>query len=138
MLKGEYMYTLYSHIFKNNRRAIRVLISDKYKSELNVVGGIRLTSYIPISPHEIINFMYKISKDVVDVFKETTTFKTEFFYVDIRRKNSRVFTFLEFETDKPHPFDKIGELVLELPILEWEVLFALLEETKDFFQENLC
>lgn len=132
------MYTLYSHIFKNNRGAIRALISDKYKSELNVVGGIRLTSYTPISPYDIIKFTHKISKDVVDVFKETTTFKTEFFYVDIRKKNSRVFTFLEFETDKPHPFDKIGELVLELPILEWEVLFALLEETRDFFQENLC
>lgn len=131
------MYTLYSHIFKN-KGAICALISDKYKSELNVVGGIRLTSYIPISPHDIIKFMYKMSKPVVDVFKETTTFKTEFFYVDIRKKNSRVFTFLEFETDKPHPFDKIGELVLELPILEWEVLFTLLEETRDFFQENLC
>ena len=132
------MYSLYLHIFKNNRGAIRALISDKYKFELNVVGGIKLTSYIPISPHDIIKFMYKLSKNVVDAFKETTTFKTEFFYVDIRKKNSRVFTFLEFETDKPHPFDKIGELVLELPILEWEVLFTLLEETRDFFQENLC
>lgn len=132
------MYTLYSHIFKNNRGAIRALISDKYKFELNVVGGIRLTSYTPISPYDIIKFMNKISTYVVDVFKETTTFKTEFFYVDICKKNSRVLTFLEFETDKPHPFDKIGELVLELPILEWEVLFALLEETRDFFQENLC
>ena len=132
------MYTLYSHIIKNNRGVIRALISDKYKFELNVVGGIRLTSYIPISPHDIIKFMNKISTYVVDVFKETTTFKTEFFYVDICKKKSRVFTFIEFETDKPHPFDKIGELVLELPILEWEVLFALLEETRDFFQENLC
>ena len=132
------MYSLYLHIFKKNSGAICALISDKYKLELNVVGGIRLTSYMPISPHDIINFMYKISKNVVDVFKETTTFKTEFFYVDIRKKNSRVFTFLEFEADKPHPFDKIGELVLELPILEWEVLFTLLEETRDFFQENLC
>lgn len=132
------MYTLYSHIIRNNRGAIYPLISDKYKSELNVVGGIRLTSYTPISPYDILNFMNKISTYVVDVFKETTTFKTEFFYVDIRKKNSRVLTFLEFETDKPHPFDKIGELVLELPILEWEVLFALLDETRDFFQENLC
>lgn len=132
------MYTLYSHIFKNNRGTLRALISDKYKSELNAVGGIRLTSYTPISPYDVIKFMNKISTYVVDVFKETTTFKTEFFYVDIRKKNSRVLTFLEFEIDKPHPFDKIGELVLELPILEWEVLFALLEETRDFFQENLC
>lgn len=132
------MYTLYSHIIKNNRGAICALISDKYKSELNIVGGIRLTSYKPISPHDIIKFMYKLSKPVVDAFKETTTFKTEFFYVDIRKNKSRVLTFLEFEADKPHPFDKIGELVLELPILEWEVLFALLEETRDFFQENLC
>lgn len=132
------MYSLYLHILRNNRGDICALISDKYKFELNVIGGIRLTSYTPISPHDIIKFMYKISKVVVDVFKETTTFKTEFFYVDIRKKNSRVFTFLEFETDKSHPFDKIGELVLELPILEWEVLFALLEETRDFFQENLC
>ena len=129
------MYTLYLHI-RNNRGAICSLISDK--SELDVVGGIRLTSYTPISPYDIINFMNKISTYVVDVFKETSTFKTEFFYVDIRKKNSRVLTFLEFENDKPHPFDKIGELVLELPILEWEVLFALLEETRDFFQENLC
>jgi len=132
------MYTLYSHIIRNNRGNICALISDKYKSELNVVGGIRLTSYAPISPYNIIKFMNKISTYVVDVFKETTTFKTEFFYVDIRKKKSRVFTFLEFETDKPHPFDKIGELVLELPILEWEVLFVLLDETRDFFQENLC
>lgn len=132
------MYTLYLHIIRNNRGDIYPLISDKYKSKLNVVGGIRLTSYKPISPHDIIKFMNKISTYVVDVFKKTTTFKTEFFYVDIRKKKSRVFTFLEFETDKPHPFDKIGELVLELPILEWEVLFALLEETRDFFQENLC
>lgn len=132
------MYTLYLHILRNNRGNICALISDKYKSELNVVGGIRLTSYTPIPPHDIIKFMHKMSKTVVDVFKETATSKTEFFYVDIRKKKSRVFTFLEFETDKPHPFDKIGELVLELPILEWEVLFALLEETRDFFQENLC
>lgn len=132
------MYSLYLHILRNNRGNICPLISDKYKSKLNVVGGIRLTSYIPISPHDIIKFMYKMSKSVVNVFKETATFKTEFFYVDIRKKNSRVFTFLEFETDKPHPFNKIGELVLELPILEWEVLFALLDETRDFFQENLC
>lgn len=132
------MYSLYLHILRNNRGAICALIADKYKYELNVVGGIRLTSYIPISPHDIIKFMHKMSKAVVDVFKETTTFKTEFFYVDIRKKKSRVLTFLEFETDKHHPFDKIGELVLELPILEWEVLFALLEETRDFFQENLC
>lgn len=132
------MYTLYLHILRNNGGNICALISDKYKSELNVVGGIRITSYIPISPYEIIKFMHKMSKIVVDVFKETATFKTEFFYADIRKKKSRVFTFLEFETDKPHPFDKIGELVLELPILEWEVLFALLEETRDFFQENLC
>lgn len=132
------MYTLYSHIIKNNRGTIRALISDKYKSELNIVGGIRLTSYTPISPYDTIKFMDKISTYIVDVFKETTTFKTEFFYVDIRKKKSRILTFLEFETDKPHPFDKIGELVLELPILEWEVLFALLEETRDFFQENLC
>lgn len=132
------MYTLYSHIIKNDRGFIRALISDKYKFDLNAVGGIRLTSYTPISPHDIIKFVYKMSKPVVDVFKETTTVKTEFFYVDIRKKNSRVFTFLEFETDKTHPFDKIGELVLELPILEWELLFALLDETRDFFQENLC
>lgn len=132
------MYSLYLHILRDNRGAISPLISDKYKSELNVVGGIRLTSYTPISPYDMINFIHKISTDIVDVFKETTTFKTEFFYVDIRKKKSRVLTFLEFETDKPHPFDKIGELVLELPILEWEVLFALLEETRDFFQENLC
>lgn len=132
------MYSLYLHILRNNRGAIRASISDKYKSELNVLGGIRLKSYIPIPPHDIIKFMNKISKAVVDIFKETTTFKTEVFYVDIRKKKSRVFTFLEFETDKPHPFDRIGALVLELPILEWEVLFALLEETRDFFQENLC
>lgn len=132
------MYSLYLHILRNNRGNICPLISDKYKSKLNVVGGIRLTSYTPISPHDIIKFMYKMSKTVVDAFKEAATFKTEIFYVDIRKKKSRVFTFLEFEADKPHPFDKIGELVLELPILEWEVLFALLEETRDFFQENLC
>ena len=132
------MYSLYLHILRNNRGDICSLISDKYKFKLNVVGGIRLTAYNPIPPHDIIKFMNKLSTYVVDVFKETTTFKTEFFYVDIRKKKSRVLTFLEFEADKPHPFDKIGELVLELPILEWEVLFALLEETRDFFQENLC
>lgn len=132
------MYSLYLHILRNNRGAICPLISDEYKYKLDVVGGIKLTSYVPISPYNIIKFMNKISTSVVDVFKETTTFKTEFFYVDIRKKKARVLTFLEFEADKPHPFDKIGELVLELPILEWEVLFALLEETRDFFQENLC
>ena len=132
------MYTLYLHILRNNRGNIYALISDKYKSELNVVGGICLNSYIPILPHDIIKFIHKISEVVVDTFKETVLSKTELFYVDIRRNKSRVFTFLEFETDKPHPFDKIGELVLELPILEWEVLFALVEETRDFFQENLC
>lgn len=132
------MYTLYLHILRNNGGNIYALISDKYKSELNVVGGICLTTHMPIPPHDIIKFIHKISKVVVDAFKETVTSKTEFFYVDIRRNKSRVFTFLELETDKPHPFDKIGELVLELPILEWELLFALLEETRDFFQENLC
>lgn len=130
------MYSLYSHILRNNRGAICTLIS--HKSELNAVGGIRLTSYISISQRDIIKFMRKMSKAVADVFKETATFKTEFFYVDIRKKNSRVLTFLEFETDKPHPFDKIGELVLELPLLEWELLFDILEKVKDFFQENLC
>lgn len=132
------MYTLYLHILRNNGGNIYALISDKYKSELNVVGGIRLTAYMPILPHDIIKFIHKISKVVVDAFKETITSKTEFFFVDVCRNKSRVFTFLEFETDKPHPFDKIGELVLELPILKWEVLFALLDETRDFFQENLC
>lgn len=132
------MYSLYLHILRNNRGNICPLISDKYKSKLNVVGGIRLTSYKPIPPHDIIKFMNKISTYVVDVFKETTTFKTELFYVDIRKKKSRVLTFLEFETDKPHPFDKIGELVLELPLLEWELLFDIAEKVKDFFQENLC
>lgn len=132
------MYTLYLHILRNNRGNIYALISDKYKSELNVVGGIYLKSYIPILPHDIIKFIHKISEVVVDAFKETVSSKTELFFVDVRRNKSRVFTFLEFETDKPHPFDKIGELVLELPILEWELLFALLDETRDFFQENLC
>lgn len=132
------MYSLYLHILRNNRGNIYPLISDSFKYKSNVVGGIRLTSYTTISPYDLIKFLNKISTYVVDVFKETTTFKTEFFYVDIRKKKSRILTFLEFETDKPHPFDKIGELVLELPILEWEVLFALLEETRDFFQENLC
>lgn len=132
------MYTLYLHILRNNGGNIYALISDKYKSELNVVGGIRLTTYMPIIPHDIIKFIHKISKVVVDAFKETVTSKTEFFFVDVRKKKSRVLTLLEFEPDKTHPFDKIGELVLELPILEWEVLFALLEETRDFFQENLC
>lgn len=131
------MYTLYLHILRNNGGDIHALISDKYKSELNAVGGIRLTTYMPIPPHDIIKFIHKISKVVVDAFKETITAKTEFFFVDIRRNKTKVCTFLESETDKPHPFDKIGELVLELPILEWEVLFALLDETRDFFQENL-
>lgn len=132
------MYTLYLHILRNNSGNIYALISDKYKYKLNVVGGICLTTYIPISPYDIIKFIHKISEVVVDAFKETVSAKTELFYVDVNRNKSRVFTFLEFETDKPHPFDKIGELVLELPILEWEVLFVLLDETRDFFQENLC
>lgn len=131
------MYTLYMHIL-NNRGDILPLISDKYKSELNVVGGIRLTTYNPILPCDIIKFMGDMSNNVVDAFKESGTSETEFFYVDICKNKSKILTFLEFEPDKPHPFDKIGELVLELPILEWEVLFALLEETRDFFQENLC
>lgn len=33
---------MYSYILRNNRGAIRALISDKNKSELNVVGGYKV------------------------------------------------------------------------------------------------
>lgn len=132
------MYSLYLHILRNNRGAICALISDKYKSELNVVGLSTLTSYIPIPPPYVNKFAVTLTKEIREAFNNTSVSKTDVYYVSINKKRTKVYTWVDLEPEVPHPFEKIGEIVLELPLLEWETLFNILEEIKDFFQENLC
>ena len=132
------MYSLYLHILRNNRGAICALISDKYKSELNVVGLSTLTSYIPIPPSDVNKFAEALLTQIKAAFNNTSVSKTDVYYITVSKKRTKVFTWVDLETDVPHPYDTIGKLLLELPLLEWELLFDILEKVKDFFQENLC
>lgn len=133
------MYTLYMHIL--NRNNIYGLVSDKIHSDLSnitVVGLSTLTSYIPILPSDVYKFAVTLTKEIIEAFNNTSVAKTDVYYITISKKRTKVFTWVDLEPEVPHPFEKIGEMVLELPLLEWETLFNILEEIKDFFQENLC
>lgn len=132
------MYTLYMHIL--NRNNIYGLVSDKIHSDLSdaVISTSILTSYIPIPVIEVTNFAVTLTKELKEVFVNTSVSKTDVYYVTISKKRTKVYTWVDLEPEVPHPFEKIGEIVLELPLLEWETLFNILEEIKDFFQENLC
>lgn len=132
------MYTLHINIL--NRNNIYGLVSDKIHSDLSdsVISTSILTSYIPIPTDEVTNFALTLTKEIKEAFNNTSVSKTDVYYVTISKKRSKVYTWVDLEPEVPHPFDKIGEIVLELPLLEWETLFNILEEIKDFFQENLC
>lgn len=112
----------------------------KIHSDLSdaVISTSVLTSYIPIPPNEVNKFAEALAKEIKEAFNNTSVSKTEVYYLTVNKKKSKVYTWVDLEADVPHPFDKIGEIVLELPLLEWETLFNILEEIKDFFQENLC
>ena len=133
------MYTFYMHILNRNNN-IYGLVSDKIHSDLSdaVVSTSILTSYIPIPPNEVNNFVMTLTKEIKEAFNNTSVSKTDVYYVTISKKRTKVYTWVDLEPEVPHPFEKIGEIVLELPLLEWETLFNILEEIKDFFQENLC
>lgn len=132
------MYTLYMHIL--NRNNIYGLVSDKIHSDLSdaVISTTVLTSYIPIPPNEVTNFAMTLTKEIKEAFNNTSVSKTDVYYVTISKKRTKVYTWVDLEPEVHHPFEKIAEIVLELPLLEWETLFNILEETRDFFQENLC
>ena len=132
------MYTLYMHIL--NRNNIYGLVSDKIHSDLSdsVISTSILTSYIPIPPNEVTNFAMTLTKEIKEAFNNTSVSKTDIYYVTISKKRTKVYTWVDLEPEVPHPFEKIGEIVLELPLLVWETLFNILDEIKDFFQENLC
>ena len=132
------MYIL--NIYILNRNNIYGLVSDKIHSDLSdsVISTSILTSYIPIPPNEVTNFAHKLLKEIIEAFNNTTVSKTDVYYVTISKKRAKVYTWVDLEPEVPHPFEKIAEIVLELPLLEWETLFNILEETRDFFQENLC
>lgn len=132
------MYTLYIQIL--NRNNIYGLVSDKIHSDLSdsLISTSILTSYIPIPPNEVTNFAMTLTKEIKEAFNNTSVSKTDVYYVTISKKRTKVYTWVDLEPEVPHPFEKIAEIVLELPLLEWETLFNILEETRDFFQENLC
>lgn len=132
------MYTLYIQI--SNRNNIYGLVSDKIHSDLSdsVISTSILTSYIPIPPNEVTNFAMTLTKEIKEAFNNTSVSKTDVYYVTISKKRTKVYTWVDLEPEVPHPFEKIAEIVLELPLLEWETLFNILDETRDFFQENLC
>lgn len=132
------MYTLYMHIL--NRNNIYELVSDKIHSDLSdaVISTSILTSYIPIPPSDVNKFAVTLTKEIKEAFNNTSVSKTDVYYVTISKKRTKVYTWVDLESEVPHPFEKIAEIVLELPLLEWETLFNILEETRDFFQENLC
>lgn len=132
------MYTLYSHIIKNDVNDVCSLVSDKFHMEFKTIGGFSITSYIPIPPGDITNFIMKLTTEIRDVFDNSSASKTEVFYITVSKKKSRVFTVVDSEPRNSRPYIDIAEIVLILPILEWETLFNIQEELKDFFQENLC
>lgn len=136
------MYTLYMHVLNRNNiyGLISGLVSDKIHSDLSdaVISTSILTSYIPIPVIEVTNFAVTLTKEIKEAFNNAIVSKTDVYYITITKKRTKVFTWVDLEPEVPHPFEKIGEIVLELPLLEWETLFNILEEVKDFFQENLC
>lgn len=131
---------MYIYILQRDNN-IYGLVSDKIHSDLSnitVRGLSTLTSYIPITHDEVTNFAMKLTKEIKEAFNNTSVSKTDVYYITVSKKRTKVFTWIDLETDVPHPYDTIGKLVLELPLLEWELLFDISEKVKDFFQENLC
>lgn len=108
------------------------------RDNITVVGLSTLILYIPIPSTDVNKFAVMLTKEIKEAFNNTSVSKTDVYYVTVSKKRTKVFTWVDLEPEVPHPFDKIGEIVLELPLLEWETLFNILEEIKDFFQENLC
>lgn len=101
-------------------------------------GFSTLILYIPIPPSDVNKFVAMLTRQIKEAFNNTSASKTDVYYITISKKKKKVVTWVDLETDVPHPYDTIGKLVLELPLLEWELLFDILEKVKDFFQENLC
>lgn len=130
------LITIYSQIIKNDANDVCSLVSEKFHMEFKNIGGFSITSYIPIPHSDITNFIMKLTSDIRDVFDNSSVSKTEVFYITVSKKKSRVFTVVDSEPRNSRPY--IAEIVLILPILEWETLFKIHEEIKDFFQENLC
>lgn len=130
-------YKLYSHILKN-KVGIASLISDKIRTEVSdiTISINHLTSYVPIPPSDIFNFVNELTIKIKEEFENLINLETTIIYVSVVRKKSRVMTFLDFEY-KTYP-NLIGEVTLELPKLGWGLMFIITEEIKDFFQENLC
>lgn len=134
------MRTKYMYITQRDNN-IFGLVSDKIHSDLSnitLVAHSTLTSYIPIPPSDVNKFAVTLTKEIKEAFNNTSVSKTDVYYITISKKRAKVFTWVDLETDVPHPYDTIGKLTLELPLLEWELLFDILEKVKDFFQENLC
>lgn len=132
------MDTIYMHILcrENN---IYGLVSDKIHSDLSdvTISISVLTSYIPIVHSDVCNFAVDLTKNIKEAFSNTCVAKSDLYYVTVSKKRAKVFTWVDLEPDVPHPYDIIGKVVLELPLLEWELLFDILDKVKDFFQENL-
>lgn len=133
------MYRLYSHILKNEAR-IAGLISDKIHTELSdiTISINHLISYIPIPPSDIFNFVNELTIKIKEEFENSNILETDIIYISVLRKKSRVMTFLDFEYRTYPNFNLVAEVTLELPKLEYDLIFSLTEEIRDFFQENLC
>lgn len=133
------MYRLYSHILKNGA-GIACLISDKIHTELSdiTISINHLTTYIPIRPSDIFKFLFELTNKLKEEFESSNILEIDIIYISILRKKSRVMTFLDFEYRTYPNFNLVAEVTLELPKLDYELIFSLTEEIKDFFQENLC
>ena len=133
------MYRLYSHILKNGA-GIAGLISDKILTELSdiTISINHLTTYIPIPLSDISKFLFELTNKLKEEFENSNILETDIIYISVLRKKSRVMTFLDFEYRTYPNFNLVAEVTLELPKLEYELIFSLTEEIRDFFQENLC
>lgn len=133
------MYRLYSHILKNGA-GIAGLISDKIHTELSdiTISINHLISYIPICPSDIFKFLFELTNKIKEEFENSNILEIDIIYISVLRKKSRVMTFLDFEYRTYPNFNLVAEVTLELPKLEYELIFSLTEEIRDFFQENLC
>ena len=133
------MYRLYPHILKNGA-GIAGLISDKILTELSdiTISINHLTTYIPIPSSDLFKFVNELTIKIKEEFENLINLETTIFYVSVVRKKSRVMTFLDFEYRTYPNFNLVAEVTLELPKLEYELIFSLTEEIRDFFQENLC
>lgn len=133
------MYRLYSRILKNEA-GIAGLISDKIHTELSdiTISINHLISYIPIPPSDIFKFLFELTNKLKEEFENLNILETDIIYISVIRKKSRVMTFLDFEYRTYPNFNLVAEVTLELPKHEYELIFSLTEEIRDFFQENLC